>query len=161
MLSIVCVYNDADVFGARLRRSLERQTNQAELIAVDNRDGRFASAAAALNAGAATANGDWIVFAHQDVELLSDDWIAHVEQRLNACPDIGWAGVAGLAASEVGAQLDSFSVGVVSGARRSPERSKSRLWTRWCSCIGESLDRTSTNASAAGTRMASTPAARR
>jgi hypothetical protein len=106
------VYNDSAVLAARLLQSLERQTRKVEIISIDNRDGRFSQAAAALNAGAANATGDWIVFAHQDVAFLSDRWAEHVEQRLESCPDIGWAGVAGFTATgrKVGLILGMASV---------------------------------------------------
>ena len=95
MISVVCVFNDLSVLEARLLQSLAVQTGEYELIKVDNRDSRFSSAAAALNWGAAQAKGDWLLFAHQDVALLSTDWLARAEKLLNEYAITGWAGVAG------------------------------------------------------------------
>jgi hypothetical protein len=99
MLSVVSVVNDPAKAGARLRAGLGRQTAEHELIAVDNRDGRFAGAAAALNHGAAAARGQWIAFMHQDVELLTTDWLATAEAMLNDLHVEGWCGIAGRTAA--------------------------------------------------------------
>lgn len=95
MISIVCVYNDAEVLAARLLRSLGSQTSAPEIITVDNRDSRFHSASAALNWGAARAAGNWLLFAHQDVTLLADDWLARGERMLEDHEFKGWCGIAG------------------------------------------------------------------
>ncbi|HEV2904060.1 MAG TPA: glycosyltransferase family 2 protein, partial [Pyrinomonadaceae bacterium] len=95
MISIVCVYNNAQVLRERLLHSLDQQAVSYELIDVDNRQSRFQSAAAALNWGAAQARGDWLLFAHQDVALLSDEWLARAERLLNELNPVGWCGVAG------------------------------------------------------------------
>jgi|SRR5208337_2611047 len=99
MISIVCVYNDEDFFDRCLRKSLLRQSAEYELLPVDNRSSRYPSAAAALNAGAEAAKGQWIMFAHQDIRLIADDWLTKAEGLLDRLgPDFGWAGVAGRAA---------------------------------------------------------------
>ncbi|MDX6443616.1 MAG: hypothetical protein QOH71_690 [Blastocatellia bacterium] len=95
MLSIICVFNDAEVLKNRLLHGLAAQNTSHELITIDNVSGRFDSAAKALNWGAAQSHGDWIVFLHQDIELLSEDWIARAEKLLAASDLEGWAGVAG------------------------------------------------------------------
>lgn len=98
MISVVCVYNDATTFENCLVDGLRQQTSGYELVPVDNRDGRFGSAAAALNWGAAQARSEWVMFAHQDVRLLSPDWLARAEEYLAGLgAGLGWAGVAGVA----------------------------------------------------------------
>lgn len=99
MISIVCVYNDAGVLERRLLGSLSAQAGRHEVVPVDNRASRFKSAAAALNWGAAQAAGDWLLFAHQDVALLADDWLARAEALLEEHSPRGWCGVAGTDAS--------------------------------------------------------------
>ena len=99
MISIVCVYNDAAVLDGRLLGSLARQSARHEVVPVDNRASRFASAAAALNWGASQARGDWLLFAHQDVALLSGDWLARAENLLESHAPRGWCGAAGTDAS--------------------------------------------------------------
>ena len=95
MLSLVCVYNNQNTLEERLKAGFARQTVPYQLICVDNRDGRFAGAAAALNHAAALATGAWIIFLHQDVELLCDDWLDRVEASLTHLDPKGWHGVVG------------------------------------------------------------------
>lgn len=95
MFSLVSVVNDPAKMQARLRAGLERQTAPHQLILVDNQDRRFAGAAAALNWGARQAEGDWIIFLHQDVELLASDWLNRAEQYLSEVDANGWHGVVG------------------------------------------------------------------
>lgn len=75
MISVVCVYNNEKTLKSVLLESLERQTVEYELITLDNRDGRFKSAAEALNYGGAKAKGDYIMFVHQDMWLGTDSWL--------------------------------------------------------------------------------------
>jgi len=101
MISVICVYNDDWLFQNYILKSLSEQKSAFELIAIDNRENRFASAAEALNYGGKKATGDYLLFAHQDVDLCSDSWLGSTENILNALPNLGIAGVAGL--SENGA----------------------------------------------------------
>ena len=96
MISIVCVFNDWSVLEGWLLKSLNRQTAPYELHLVDNTDNaRFTSAAEALNHGAKNATGDYIMFVHQDVYLISPDWLETVEATLKTLPNLGVAGPAG------------------------------------------------------------------
>ena len=73
-VSIVTVFNDAEVRQACLDRSLEAHRVEApntEYLPVDNVGGAFESAGAALNHGAARARHDYVAFVHQDVYLHS------------------------------------------------------------------------------------------
>lgn len=95
MISIVCVYNDEKKLNALLLKSLKNQTSHYQLILVDNTNNEFKSAAAALNSGAEKANGNYIMFVHQDVDLLSDRYLEEIEPMLKTLPNLGVAGVAG------------------------------------------------------------------
>lgn len=95
MLSVVSVFNDPAKLEQRLRAGLDRQTRGHEFLPVDNREGRFPGAAAALNHGAAAAKGEWVMFVHQDVELLGGDWLERAEGFLAHTDPAGWAGVVG------------------------------------------------------------------
>jgi hypothetical protein len=95
MISIVCVYNNPSVLNRFLLKSLERQSVPFELHLVPNMHGEFASAAEALNVGAMTAKGDYIMFVHQDVALAARDWLESVETTLRKLPSLGVAGAAG------------------------------------------------------------------
>jgi 2-polyprenyl-3-methyl-5-hydroxy-6-metoxy-1,4-benzoquinol methylase len=96
MLSIVVVYNDERALNEILLKSLSNQTAKFELIPIDNTKGQFESAAEALNYGAKRANGKYIMFVHQDVDLDSNMWLENAEQILETISDMGVAGVAGM-----------------------------------------------------------------
>ena len=96
MISIVVVYNNERTLNEILLKSLKNLTVKFELIAVDNTKGQFKSAAEALNYGGNKANGKYIMFVHQDVELDSDSWLENVEKLLDGIHDLGIAGVAGV-----------------------------------------------------------------
>lgn len=98
MFSVICVYNNKDLFESVLCKSLQHQTVPFELVAIDNTRHRFSSAAAALNFGAQEASEDseYYIFVHQDIDLGTDLWLAQAESILKQLPDVGVAGVAGL-----------------------------------------------------------------
>ena len=95
MISIVCVYNDGKILNDYLLKSLKNQTVDYELITVDNTEGKYKSAAEALNRGGRRAKGKYIMFVHQDVDLTSNSWLKEVEKMLDSLQDLGIAGVAG------------------------------------------------------------------
>lgn len=96
MISVVCVYNNEATLRVALLRSLESQSARFELILLDNRDGRYQSAAQALNDGGGRATGDFVMFAHQDMWLATNTWLQDAECMLTSLPGLGVAGVAGL-----------------------------------------------------------------
>jgi hypothetical protein len=57
MISVVCVYDDHRTFSDVLLKSLDSQTTRFELIALDNIQGEFQSAAQALDYGGAEGAG--------------------------------------------------------------------------------------------------------
>lgn len=95
MISIVCVYNNKEILDEFLLKSLENQSVNYEIFLMDNRDGRFESAAEALNEGAKNAKGEYIMFVHQDIDLKSDKYLENMERTLNSLDNLGIAGVAG------------------------------------------------------------------
>lgn len=111
MLAIISVYNDRKVLGDWLLRGLESQKADYKLVLVDNTEGKFASAAAALNHGAAQIKGGCghIMFAHQDVRFHSPGWLNEAESCLESLPDLGIAGVAGAREGPGGGGLEILS----------------------------------------------------
>ena len=95
MISVVCVFNDKKDLNKYLLESLKNQTTYYELILVDNRSNEFKSASEALNYGARTAKGDYLMFVHQDIDLCSKKWLENIEVELNSINNLGIAGVAG------------------------------------------------------------------
>ena len=95
MMSIICVYNNEQILNDFLISSLEKQSEDYELILVDNRNQEFTSASSALNYGAKKATGDYLVFAHQDINFSNIDWIKNTRIQLEKIDNIGIVGVAG------------------------------------------------------------------
>lgn len=97
MFSIVCVYNSKASYSRDLLQSLQAQNTRFALIALDNSDGRYTSAAQALNHGARQVPSDcnYIIFAHQDIQFSEPSWLENAERMLDGLPNLGVAGVAG------------------------------------------------------------------
>jgi hypothetical protein len=96
MISVICVYNDKATLERYLLKSLEQQTEKGEVILLDNTNGRFSSAAEALNFGGIKGSSKYLMFVHQDVLLPSSDWLFKAECYLDSIPKLGIAGVAGM-----------------------------------------------------------------
>lgn len=98
-VSIVCVFNDPDVLESCLARSVMAgigDAPQTEFLPVDNRDGEFSTAGAALNYGARMARNAVIVFVHQDVVLHSIAALERAAEILSCDPEIGVIGAVGI-----------------------------------------------------------------
>lgn len=67
MISVICCYSDQELLNSMLAKSLKKQNCEYETIFVDNTNGRFTSAAAALNFGFSQSKGEYVIFAHQDI----------------------------------------------------------------------------------------------
>ncbi len=96
MISVICVYNDTCQMERYLMRGLRRQDVAYELIVIDNTSGVHSCAASVLGCAARRAKGDFLMFVHQDVELLSAEWLRDAELLVRSLPDFGVAGVAGM-----------------------------------------------------------------
>ncbi len=95
-ITVICVYNNEDVFNNTLKASLEKQDIGYELVALDNRGGQFTSAAAALNCGAQSHTGDGIfIFVHQDIEFVSNDSLRKFAESIEKFRTGDIVGVAG------------------------------------------------------------------
>lgn len=95
MMSIICVYNKKEILEKYLLKSLEKQDVDYELILIDNRNNKFNNAASALNYGSKQANGDYLVFVHQDINFNNKEWIKDTENMINKLSNPGIIGVAG------------------------------------------------------------------
>jgi hypothetical protein len=110
MISVICVYNKHDVLDRVLMAGLLRQSERYELITIDNTHDTSGHVAEVLNRAAEQATGKYLMFIHQDVELISPNWLRDVERALDGIPDLGVAGVAG-ADCAGGDDFDSHLVG--------------------------------------------------
>jgi hypothetical protein len=99
-VTVVCVFNDPEMRASCLDRSIEAHRSempQVEYIPVDNTEGKFSSAGAALNHGASQASHDYLVFVHQDVYLHSLASLGRAALAMSG-GDIGLLGAVGIAA---------------------------------------------------------------
>ncbi|RPF26084.1 hypothetical protein EDD32_0508 [Georgenia muralis] len=97
-VSVVCVFNDADVRRDCLDRSVSDGLALApgtDLVAVDNTTGRFASAGAALNHGVSLARNAHVALVHQDVYLHSLPALEEAAAILG-CGEFGLLGAVGM-----------------------------------------------------------------
>ena len=102
MFSIIVVHNSEDIERELLLTSLARQTVPYELILLENKNNRnYTSAASALNDGAKKATGEYLLFVHQDVDLLDSEFLSKAEELLADISDLGVAGVAGMKAGDM------------------------------------------------------------
>ena len=100
-VSIICVFNDPDVRRSCLDRSIAEHRDEAEVeyLPIDNVDGSFATAGAALNYGASLARHEHLAFVHQDVYLHSLAALGAAAGALADDPGIGLLGAVGVDAS--------------------------------------------------------------
>lgn len=99
-LSVICVYNNHDIFERLLLPTVSRQREaDFELICVDNSNNKsFDSLSKAYNTIYNTASGRLLLFVHQDVELLSDYVLRDLLRFfdiLNSETSVGGLGVLG------------------------------------------------------------------
>lgn len=66
LVSVICCYNKVNEY-VNMCDSLCTQDIEHEIIGIDNTNNKFSSAASALNYGADKANGEILVFLHQDI----------------------------------------------------------------------------------------------
>ena len=96
MLSLVCAYNNEDKLKSELLSSLKFQKNvKYELILVNTVKENIKSASEALNRGGKQAEGEYIVFLHQDIIFEDDNTLHEIEEYCNSY-QFGIAGVAGV-----------------------------------------------------------------
>ncbi len=69
---IICYTNTTQLDEALKYLSTQTIASEVEILALDNREGRFLSCAKALNFGAEQAKSDIVVFMHQDVYLWDE-----------------------------------------------------------------------------------------
>jgi hypothetical protein len=95
LITVVCIFNNIDKLNNCLVKSLDKQNVEFEKIFIDNTDNKYNSAASVFNRVWSKAKGEFIMFVHQDVELLSNNWLDVVEKEIKRYKDIGVVGVAG------------------------------------------------------------------
>lgn len=92
----VCCYNNRDILEKYLLKSLKIQTMDNRLILIDNRNNAYKSAAKALNYGGNQTDSEYIIFIHQDVNLVSPNWLKIAYNTMKKLPKLGIAGPIGI-----------------------------------------------------------------
>jgi len=98
-VTVICVFNDHAVRVDHLDRSItagQEDAPNTEYLPIDNVDGSFPTAAAALNHGARLARNDYLAFVHQDVYLHSLVAVERAAGMLADTPSLGVIGAVGV-----------------------------------------------------------------
>ncbi len=70
LISLVSVYNNDELLNEMIVSLSKQKDIEVERIFLDNKNGKFSSAAKALNYGIDHSTGEVLVFLHQDIEFL-------------------------------------------------------------------------------------------
>jgi len=106
MISVISVMNNETIAREFLLRGLSRQNSKFELLLVDNRASTYKSASQSHNHSGIKAHGDYLMFVHQDVLLLSKNWLREAEEWLSTQSRVGLAGVAGMIKPKFANQIE-------------------------------------------------------
>ncbi|MFC1540784.1 glycosyltransferase family 2 protein [Candidatus Margulisiibacteriota bacterium] len=101
LFTVLCTYYDKTIFNRHAQKSILEQdfkVGDVEFLTIDNSNGQFSSAGQAYNDKAFGAKGEYLIFVHQDVSLLSPNWLTVLTRLVNAC-QFGIAGCSGVSAS--------------------------------------------------------------
>ena len=71
-ISLITVYNNKPLLDEMLASAKLQKNVDIDYVMIDNRNNTFSSAASALNYGTSKAQGEVLVFLHQDIEFLSE-----------------------------------------------------------------------------------------
>ena len=69
-ISLITVYNNKPLLDEMLASANLQKNVDIDYVMIDNRNNTFSSAASALNYGTSKAQGEVLVFLHQDIELF-------------------------------------------------------------------------------------------
>lgn len=100
-VTIVCCYNDSEQY-ERLCASLEKQNIAYELIGIDNCGRKFSSCSSALNSVLPQIKTEYVIYAHQDIELPETDML---ERFVDYLKQIGTEDILGVAGAIDAAEL--------------------------------------------------------
>ncbi len=94
-ISLISVYNKPNLVEEMKNSALTQKNVEIDFVLIDNSNKQFSSASKALNYGADKAEGNVLVFLHQDIEFLSDEALEYVYDFAVQNPDAVF-GVAGV-----------------------------------------------------------------
>lgn len=113
-ISLICVYNNITQYN-RMVSSLCHLPFSVEVIGLDNRKGEWSSAASAYNAGIKIAHAPILLFSHQDIVFMGDEFICQLIRHLETYPNT-IAGVAGAVETDGGRDRTMLS-GMYQGSK--------------------------------------------
>ena len=93
-VSVICCYNSQDQFDA-FSESLNSQSEQVNLIGINNFGNKFSSCAAAYNSVLDIIDTKFVIFSHQDIRFLSEKDITRFTDYLDRLAPYDILGVAG------------------------------------------------------------------
>ena len=96
MISVISIINNETIARDYLLRGLSRQNKKFQLLLIDNKTSAYKSASQANNSASKKANGDYLMFIHQDLRLLSKNWLKELEDWLSTLSKPGLVGAAGM-----------------------------------------------------------------
>jgi hypothetical protein len=96
VISVISIVNDETIAREYLLKGLSKQNKKFELLLLDNKTSTYHSAAQANNAASQKVNGDYLMFVHQDLLMLSKSWLKEVEDWLSTLSKPGLVGIAGM-----------------------------------------------------------------
>lgn len=93
-VSVICCYNNLTQY-QKLYNSLGNQSVYVDIVGIDNRKNSFSSCSKAYNYGIKKVKTEYVIFAHQDVELITEDTIRYFLSFLETTNENDILGVAG------------------------------------------------------------------
>lgn len=95
-VSIVCCYNNREMYEKILVKSLNKQENcEYELIGINNINNEYKDCATALNYGISKACAPYIIAVHQDFEFIDKNTLSDIFKYLKNMGDFDILGAAG------------------------------------------------------------------
>lgn len=108
--TVVCCYNKKDMF-EELINSLSRQTEQIEIIGIDNTKSEFSSCSSAYNSVLSSIKTRFVIFSHQDILFDEEE---SVGKFLDYCEEINKYDIIGVAGrkKEINYGLSNIKQGI-------------------------------------------------
>lgn len=105
VFSIITLVNNKEQYLSFLEDLKKQKFNKEfEIIALPNFNNEFKGASEALNIGKDLAEGDYVVYCHQDLKV-PENWLQKISRNLNSLSNtnVGFVGMAGVLFTEDGA----------------------------------------------------------
>jgi hypothetical protein len=109
MISVICCFNDYSIYHDVLLASLSLQSfKDYEIIAIDNRNNKYMSAAKAYNGALALAKYNKVLFVHQDFAFRDKQQLERIDSYLDKVEPYSVIGAAGALLDDKASLLDKI-----------------------------------------------------